>query len=601
MHPNQLRQRFLDFYKSRDHAIIPSSSLVPENDPTSLFNTAGMQPLVPYLLGEPHPSGKRLANSQRALRTIDIEEVGDDTHNTFFEMLGNWSLGDYFKKEALEWTYKFLTAPLEEGGCGLDKSRFCVTCFKGNQELEKDQESIQIWKDMGFIMADEASKDDRNRIYLFDEDCWWKLAATGPCGPDSEIFYYSGDLDDPKYLNNEYYPNDETDLYVEVGNNVFMTHFRNEDGSLKELKSHNIDVGLGFERILSFVNNVKSAYETDLFRESIELITRSSTKVDVKSMRIIADHTRASVFLMAEKNGITPSNQDQGYVLRKLIRRAIRHAKKLEMPALEIVELAKIFIKLYGDFYTDLRNNQDFILTELQAEVLQFEKTLVSGEKMFLKFLESSQDTLSGTDAFHLYDTFGFPIEMTVELAKEHGIEVDLKAYEEAFESHKQLSRDNSAQKFKGGLADHSQESTKLHTATHLLHQALRDVLGEHVEQKGSNITPERLRFDFSHPQAVSKEELMEVENLVNQQIQKDIAISADVMTVDEAKASGAIGLFEDRYGDDVNVYRMGDFSLEICGGPHVEHTGLLGRFKIKKEQSCGQGIRRIKAIVIDE
>ena len=601
MHPNILRQKFLDFFKKRNHEIIPSSSLIPENDPTSLFNTAGMQPLVPYLLGAEHPNGSRLANSQKCVRTIDIEEVGDDTHCTFFEMLGHWSLGDYFKEESLKWSFEFLTAPESEGGLGLDKSRFCVTCFKGNKDVERDDEAIKIWEDMGFVLADNATKEDRNRIYLFDEDCWWKLAETGPCGPDSEIFYYAGDLNDPKYLNNEYYPNDETDLYVEVWNNVFMAYFRNEDKSVTPLKKKNIDTGMGFERIVSFVNGVNSPYETSLFSEAINLIKESCKEYNEKSARIIADHTRTSVFLMGEKNGVTPSNQDQGYVLRKLIRRAVRHAKKLEMPAMEMIQIAKNFIALYGDYYTSLNENQDFILNELEQEIKQFEKTLVSGEKMFAKFLEQTEDVLSGVDAFHLYDTFGFPIEMTCELAEENGVKVDLEGYEKAFQAHKDLSKANSAQKFKGGLADHSMESTKLHTATHLLHQALRNILGDHIEQKGSNITPERLRFDFNHPEAVSKEQLIEVENLVNEQIQRDLQISNTVMTVDEAKNNGAIGLFEDRYGDNVNVYRIGDFSLEICGGPHVENTGQIGKFKIKKEQSCGKGIRRIKAVISND
>jgi len=351
---------------------------------------------------------------------------------------------------------------------------------------------------------------------------------------------------------------------------------------------------------LSFVNGVNSAYETDLFSDSINFIKENAKDYNQSSSRIIADHTRAAVFLLGEKNAVTPSNQDQGYVLRKLIRRAVRHAKKINLEAIEILEIAKIFIKLYGDFYTDLSQNQDFILSELSQEIKQFEKTLISGEKMFMKFMAESNGEISGKDAFTLYDTYGFPIEMTIELANENNLKVDQKGYEESFKAHKELSKANSEQKFKGGLADHSMESTKLHTATHILHQALRDVLGDHVGQKGSNITPERLRFDFNHDQAMTKEEIIEVENIVNEQIQRDLQISSSVMTVDEAKKSGAIGLFEDRYGDQVNVYRIGDYSLEICGGPHVEHTTQIGKFKIKKEQSCGKGVRRIKAVVFD-
>ena len=606
MEISKLRRLYLDFFvKQCAHSEVPSSPLLPENDPTCLFNTAGMQPLVPFLLGEKHPSGTKITNSQKCLRTDDIDEVGDDTHHTFFEMLGNWSLGDYFKKDSIEWSYKFLTGKREEGCLELDPKRICVTIFKGDNEVPRDEEAAKLWEAKGFVLNSEASKDDFQRIYEFGEkENWWKLAETGPCGPDTEIFYYKGDLDDPKFLNHEYYPNDETDMYVEIWNNVFMMYNKDENGSLNELANKNIDTGMGFERILAIVNGVKSAYETPLFAPIIEkLKTLSGSNFNTNSARIIADHIRASVFIMGDQYGVTPSNTDQGYVLRKLLRRAARHMHKMQVDFKECVSIAETFVNLYSDHYSELEMKKDFILNEVNQEIDQFSQTLEKGCKELNKMLsilsEKGITELDGKSTFKLYDTFGFPLEMTIELANEQNFNVDKKGFEDAFKAHQELSRSASKDKFKGGLADTSEESTKLHTATHLLHQALKNVLGDQVNQKGSNITPERLRFDFNHETAVSKEELAEVERIVNEQIARHLTISKQIMSVSQAKEEGAIGLFEDKYGDNVSVYKIGDFSLEICGGPHVENTQKLGTFKIKKEQSCGKGIRRIKAILI--
>lgn len=605
MEISKLRRLYLDFFvKQCAHSEVPSSPLLPENDPTCLFNTAGMQPLVPFLLGEKHPNGSRITNSQKCLRTDDIDEVGDDTHHTFFEMLGNWSLGDYFKKESIEWSYKFLLGKKEDGCLELDPKRICVTIFKGDDLVERDDEAVKLWEEKGFVLNSEASKDDFQRIYEFGEkENWWKLAETGPCGPDTEIFYYKGDLNDPKFLNHEYYPNDETDMYVEIWNNVFMMYNKDENGKLTELTNKNIDTGMGFERILAIVNGVQSAYETPLFAPIIEkLKTLAGANFNNNSARIIADHIRASVFIMGDQYGVAPSNTDQGYVLRKLLRRAARHMHKMQVDFKECVSIAETFVDLYSDHYFELVAKKDFILNEVNQEIEQFSQTLEKGckelNKMLLELSENGISELDGKSTFKLYDTFGFPLEMTIELANEKNFKVDKNGFEEAFLAHQELSRSASKDKFKGGLADTSEESTKLHTATHLLHQALKNVLGDHVNQKGSNITPERLRFDFNHETALTKEELNEVERIVNEQIQRHLSISKQIMTVSQAKEEGAIGLFEDKYGDNVSVYRIGDFSLEICGGPHVENTEKLGTFKIQKEQSCGKGIRRIKAVL---
>ena len=569
--PNEIRKRYLDFFiKKCAHAEIQNSSIIPENDSSSLFILAGMQPLVPFLTGEAHPNGTRLVNSQRCIRTNDIEEVGDNTHNTFFEMLGNWSLGDYFKEESIQWSWEFLTGPIEEGCMGMDKERFCVTLYEGDSDVDRDLEGAEIWRKLGFKTVEEASDEDFMRIHFCGKDNWWKLGATGPCGPSTEIFYYQGDLNDPKYLNKEYRPNDEADLYVEIWNNVFMSYFRMEDGSLELLQNRNVDTGMGFERLVSAVNNVTSAYETEIFMPAIDMLSAAQqAEIDSAdiSKRIICDHIRAAVIIMGDRNGIEPSNTDQGYVLRKLIRRAYRHLRKLDAADQTLIEIARFFVDSYKDHYAEVGQRSDFILNALQTEMEQFAKTLQTGEKEFAKIIANlpAGSLIDGKSCFRLYDTYGFPLEMTVELATENGFEADKNGFEEAFKAHQALSRAGSEQKFKGGLADHSVETTQLHTATHLLHQALRNILGEHVEQKGSNITQERLRFDFNHEAKVTPEQLAAVEEMVNYQIQRNLHISHDVMTVDQAKKEGAIGLFEDRYGDQIKVYRIGDFSLEIC------------------------------------
>lgn len=614
-----LRQRYIDFFvKKYNHAVIPSASVVPENDPTVLFNTAGMQPLVPYLMGENHAAGTRLVNSQKCIRTNDIEEVGDNSHHTFFEMLGNWSLGDYFKKESIQMSWEFMTSSVEEGGLGLDPRRICVTCFEGDENAPKDEEAAQVWESLGFVRASECKSGDgkMNRIYFFGaEDNWWSPGPVGPCGPDTEIFYFMGDVNDPKFLNGEYHVNDEDDLYMEIWNNVFMQFYKDPEGNLSELKNKNVDTGMGLERVAAVLQGANSAYETELFQPVMQLIDEHVKNKDLGdsqyegvsgvelSKRVIADHTRAAVFMLGDaKSPVEPSNKDQGYVLRKLIRRAVRHLHKLGIEDKFLVKIAEKFIDEYKDHYAELEENKSIIIERLEKEEEQFSKTLKQGEKEFekvsLKMKEFGNTTISGKVAFKLYDTYGFPLEMTIELAKEQGMEVDVAGYEKAFEKHQEQSRAGAEQKFKGGLADSSEETTKLHTATHLMHQALKDVLGDHVNQKGSNITPERLRFDFNYEDSMTPEQIAEVERIVNEQIQRGLVVSKDMMSVDQAKAEGAIGLFEDKYGDEISVYRIGDYSFEICGGPHVENTNGMGTFKILKEQSSGKGVRRIKAVL---
>jgi len=606
MKASELRRRFIDFFVNQaGHAEIAGASLLPENDPTVLFTTAGMQPLVPYFLGEPHAAGKRLVNVQKCMRTDDIEEVGDNTHLTFFEMLGNWSLGDFFKKDAINWSYQFLTKPRAEGGLEMDANRIAVTCFIGDQDAPRDEEAAGYWEELGFVRADKAGADDYRRIYFFDKkENWWGPAGqTGPCGSDTEIFYYVGDLNDPKYINHEYRPNDEYDKYVEIWNNVFMEYDKQADGSFKPLKQQNVDTGMGLERMVAILQNVPNCFETELFTDVIAKIKELATQYDQTQAQIIADHLRSAVFILGDPRGVTPGNTDQAYVLRRLVRRAIRAGRKVGLQTPFVKDLAVEFIHLYGEAYPELIQTREHILSELEQEETQFSKTLHKGEKEFEKMLEElgeSAEALPGEMAFKLYDTYGFPIEMTKELAAEHEMIVDVKGYEEAYIKHQELSRKGAEQKFKGGLADDSAETTRLHTATHLLHQALKNVLGDHVQQRGSNITKERLRFDFNHDQPMTKDEIEAVEKIVNDQISRNLPVNYEEMTVDGAKAQGAIGLFEDRYGDKIKLYRIGDFSLEICGGPHVQHTGELVRFVIQKEQSSSSGVRRIKAVLLD-
>lgn len=583
----ELRKKYKDFFVSKGHVEISSASVVPENDPSVLFTTAGMQQLVPYLMGEVHPSGKRLVNVQRCIRTGDIDEVGDNTHQTFFEMLGNWSLGDYFKDDSIRWSFEFLTSK-EWLGIGLDK--LAVTVFEGDDSASFDEESYNIWLELG-ISPQRIAK-------LGKDDNWWPAGgkSVGPQGPDTEIFYWTGDGEAPEI----YDPKDER--WVEIWNNVFMQFNRTDDGQLLPLAQRNVDTGMGLERVIAILNGKSSAYETDIFAEFLRVLEQLSgiEYVDQKEMRIISDHIRTAVVMISD--GVLPSNKDQGYILRRLIRRAVRNARKLNISGEEMMrdlyEAAKTSL---GDEYEGIVQRGDKIVEALEAEARKFGKTLEKGERELSKLFEK-KGSISGDDAFDLYQTFGFPFELTEEMAKELGQEVESGSFRKAFEEHQQKSREGAGAKFAGGLVDNSEETTKLHTATHLLHQALRMVLGDHVEQKGSNINQERLRFDFSHGEKMTPEQKVEVERIVNEQIDKALPVSFELMTVEEAKERGAIGLFEDKYaqidGGQIKVYKMGDFSFEICGGPHVENTKELGGFKIKKEEASSAGVRRIKAIL---
>jgi alanyl-tRNA synthetase len=607
MEAKDLRRRYIDFFvKKYDHKEIAGASLIPENDPTVLFTTAGMHPLVPFLLGESHPQGKRLVNYQKCLRTDDIDEVGDTTHLTFFEMLGNWSLGDYFKKESIEMSYEFLTSSVEDGGLGLDSKRICVSCFEGDDDAPRDDEAAEVWESLGFKRAEKGMDAKSGLIYFYNKkENWWGPAGqTGPCGPDTEIFY---ETDKPLCKACDGLgPSCECGRFVEIWNNVFMEYNKKDDGTYEPLKQKNVDTGLGFDRVVALMQGVPTPFETDLFMPVIEKIRKigkpDTCENPVTSERIIADHLRAAVFILGDPFGVAPSNTDQGYVLRRLIRRAIRHGKKLCIQKNFTHEIAQIYIDEYKDVFPELEQFKDKIINELKKEEQQFQKTICQGEKEFEKMypnlMKSKEPVLPGRLAFKLYDTYGFPIEMTQELAEEKGLKVDIDGFDKAFEKHQELSRAGAKEKFAGGLADHSEQTTKLHTATHLLHQALRNVLGDHVQQRGSNITVDRLRFDFSHPEKMTPEQIKKVEDIVNEQIEKGLEIFCEELTVEEANKKGAIGLFENKYGDKVKVYTVGDFSCEICGGPHIGNTKDLGSFKIKKEQSSSAGVRRIKAIV---
>lgn len=579
----KLRQGYLDFFQQKGHALLPSASLVPENDPSSLFTIAGMQPLVPYLMGEPHPRGRRLADVQKCFRTIDIEEVGDNTHLTFFEMLGNWSLGDYFKKEAIEWSFEFLTSP---AWLSIPSSMLAVSVFAGEGGIPKDEESAEHWRRLGM---------PAERIAVLGKEAnWWPPdAVSGPCGPSTEMFYWTGEGDAPAVFD----PSDSR--WVEIWNDVFMEFYKRPDGTLEPLKQKNVDTGMGFERTLAVLQGKSSVFETDLFQPLLQVILGPTPPVErlgdnaQRSARILADHLRASTFLISD--GVVPSNVDRGYVLRRIIRRAIREARELGLGNGVLSRGAGIIIEQYQESYPELKQRSTKILSVLTDEEKKFNLLLEKGMKKIKQLLDHP---LSGKEAFDLFATDGFPLELTEEIAKEKGFAVDRKGFEEEYRKHQDQSREASKGKFKGGLVDHSEMSTKFHTATHLLHQALRRVLGPHVEQRGSNITPDRLRFDFTHPEKLSPEQLQSIEDLVNDQIHAKLPVDFEVMGVDEAKQKGAIGLFEEKYGDKIKVYRIGDFSIEICGGPHVENTGDLGTFKIVKESSSSAGIRRIKAVL---
>lgn len=586
-----LREKYLGFFAERGHAVIQSASLIPENDPSVLFTTAGMHPLIPYLMGQSHPKGHRLTDVQKCVRTGDIEEVGDDSHLTFFEMLGNWSLGDYFNHQSIKWSYEFLTS---KKYLGLDPDRISVTVFAGDDDAPRDEDSAKVWEECGI---------PKGRIYyLPKKHNWWIAGTTGPCGPDTEIFWDTGKPACSDHCD----PSCDCGKYLEIWNNVFMQFNRQADGTYLPLTQKNVDTGMGLERTVCVLNGFKSVYDIDLFQGAFAKIEELSGKKynsdpkTMRAMRIIADHVRTSTFLLGDPVGVVPSNVDQGYVLRRLIRRAVRMANSLGMPKGSIAEIAKVYIDVYKDVYPELTQNHDKIIDELNKEEDKFSKTLVAGEKEFTKVISHIQgNVVPGGTAFKLYDTFGFPIEMTEELAAENGYTVDVEGFKQKFAEHQAKSHAGSEQRFKGGMAEGGGiETTYLHTATHLLQAALRKVLGDEVKQKGSNITPERLRFDFSFSRPMTAEEIAETQRLVNDAIQRDLPITCEEMPVEEARKTGAIGLFGDKYGEVVKVYTMGDFSKEICGGPHAEHTGQLGHFVIQKEQSSSSGVRRIKAIL---
>ncbi len=587
----ELRELYLQFFREKGHAIIPSASLIPENDPTVLFTTAGMHPLVPYLMGEKHPGGKRLADVQKCVRTGDIDEVGDTSHCTFFEMLGNWSLGDYFKHESIAYSWEFLTS---EKYLGIAKDKLYFTCFAGDNDAPRDTVAHDRWVEMG-VSPDHI-------FYLEKKHNWWGPAGmTGPCGPDTEIFYDTG----REKCCPECNPSCSCGKYLEIWNNVFMEYNKLGDGKFEPLEQKNVDTGMGLDRTIATLQGAKSVFDTDAFTPIIQKIRELSGKEyeasadTIKAFRIVADHIRAAVFMLGDPRAITPSNIDQGYILRRLIRRAIRYSMQLEMPDDTLKEVAQVVIDQYGDYYTELKEHAAFIRDELSREEGRFAKALRNGMREFERIKGSFADNrIDGINAFRLYDTFGFPIEFTEEMARENGLTVDVEGFHAAFAEHQKKSQAGAEQRFKGGLADTGEQTARLHTATHLLQAALRKVLGDTVAQRGSNITAERLRFDFSFERKVTPEELEEVERLVNEAIAANATITCEEMTVDEARAQGAIGLFGDKYGERVKVYTMGAFSKEICGGPHANHTGELGSFKIKKEEASSAGVRRIKAII---
>jgi alanyl-tRNA synthetase len=591
---SELRRKYLDFFKARGHAEISGRSLIPENDPTVLFTTAGMHPLVPYILGEPHPAGRRLVDVQKCIRTGDIDDVGDASHLTFFEMLGNWSLGDYFKDQAIRYSYEFLTS---KEWLGFSPDVLHVTVFAGDAEVPADHEAAAAWKSLGI---------PGHRIHFLPrKDNWWGPAGqTGPCGPDTEMFIDTGKA----ACGPSCRPGCHCGKYFEIWNDVFMQYNKTEDGKYPPLSQKTVDTGMGIERTIAMMQGKATVYETELFRPVIECLETlcgrrygAAPATDL-SFRIIADHVRAATFILGDDRGVTPSNIGQGYILRRLIRRSIRHGRKLGRETAFLGDVAKVVTGIYKGFYAELDQREAMIVEELAKEETRFSDTLTKGEHEFEKLLpnlqKNPQKIIPGRVAFRLYDTYGFPIELTEELAREHGMTVDRPGFDEAFAKHQELSKAGAEKVFKGGLADNSEMTTRLHTATHLLHTALRKVLGDHVAQKGSNITVERLRFDFVHTAPMSEEEVRKVEAIVNEQIRRDLPVSMETMTIEEARAAGAIALFGEKYGEKVKVYTIGDFSKEVCGGPHVERTGLLGKFTIQKEQSSSAGVRRIRAVL---
>lgn len=590
MKASEIRRRYIEFFKNRNHAEIKSAPLIPENDPTCLFTTAGMHPLVPYLLGAKHPSGTRLTDYQKCIRTGDIDEVGDPVHLTFFEMLGNWSLGDYFKKEMIGFSFEFLTG---KENLNIPADMLAVTVFAGDEDCPFDEEAYNEWRSHGIPAARIAK--------LGKKDNWWGPAGTtGPCGPDTEMFYWTGPLPAPETFD----PGDKR--WVEIWNDVFMQYNKTADGKFEPLAQKNVDTGMGLERVTAILQGKASCYETEIFAPIFAKLDEirgidAPAAVRTSSERIIADHLRAATFILGD--GITPGKVDQPYVLRRLIRRAIREGRKLGINNAFTSKIADAVIEEFGDVYPELRDRAAVIREELDREEKQFAVTLEKGTHEFQKLIDRvpahiEKKIISGKNAFNLYETYGFPIELTIEMAQEKGFQVDRAGYDAAFAKHQEMSRAGAEQKFKGGLADSSEATAALHSATHLLQAALRKVLGTHVEQRGSNITAERLRFDFSHEDKMTPEQLKQVEDLVNDAISRDLPIVCEEMDVETAKNSGAMGLFENKYDAKVKVYTMGDVSKEICGGPHASRTGELGRFKIKKEESSSRGVRRIKAVL---
>ena len=633
MDSKELRNKYLDFFREKGHAIIQSASLIPENDPTVLFTTAGMHPLVPFLMGEPHPLGKRLADVQKCIRTVDFENIGDDTHLTFFEMLGNWSLGDYFKKEAIEWSYEFLTKVL-----GFEPEKLHVTCFAGDEDAPKDDFSAEVWESLGI---------PKERIYFLPkEDNWWGPAGeTGPCGPDTEMFIDTG----REKCSPECMPGCGCGKYFEIWNDVFMEYNKKKDGTFEKLKQQNVDTGMGVERTIAMMNGKNSVYEIETFVPIVSKIkelanVQNPDKEQERAIRIIADHTRSATFVLGDDKAIVPSNLDQGYILRRFLRRSVRYGKLLGIEGNFLTEISKIVIDVFGDVWEELSRNKEFILKQIELEEDRFQKALQEGLKRAEKIFESkapiAEDkykkimgnenkketfrklyadkkegapfegvdvttkeildaTVSGEQAFRLFQSYGFPIEMIVELAQAKNLFVDIEDFEREFKKHQELSRVGAEKRFKGGLSDASDQTTKLHTATHLLNEALRKVLGKNdIVQKGSNITPERLRFDFNFDRKLTDEELKAVEDMVNEKIEQGLDVVREEMSPEDAMAKGAQGQFGEKYGEKVSTYKIGDFSFEICGGPHVKNTSDMGHFRIKKEQSVAAGVRRIKAVL---
>ncbi len=578
-----IKDLYIDFFVSKGHKQIPSAPVVPENDPSVLFNTAGMQPLIPYLMGQPHPYGKRLVDYQKCIRTNDLDEVGDTTHHTFFEMLGNWSLGDYFKKESIEWSYEFLTSVLK-----IPTDRLAVTIFGGNNVLGKDDEARKLWLKAGI---------SEKHIAETVEDNFWAAGDTGPCGTDTEIFYFRSDDEIPEVFD------PEDDRWVEIWNNVFMQYNRTSDGSIEELPCKNIDTGMGYERIVSVLEGVNDNYTSSIWKdviEKIESLTDVTYIENSKSMRIIADHIRTAVFISADNSGIKPSNTDQGYILRRLIRRAIRHAKTLNIDIKSDwdIQIADLIINKYKKYYDELEKNKEIVFEVLNNEKKKFGKTLEKGLKEFEKIIVNTTDILNKDLAFKLYDTYGFPIELTEELCKEKNIKVDVDGFTEKFREHQEKSRVGAEQKFKGGLAGQGEVETKYHTATHLLNAALKVIVSPDCHQKGSNITTERMRFDFSCDHKLTDEEKNKVEELVNKWIHDGLDVTVKEMKKEDAIKSGAECMFIEKYPDIVTVYSIGDVSQELCGGPHVKNTKEIGHFKIIKEEASSSGVRRIKAVI---